>query len=92
MVLKTTAGQVRTGHAITNDWAAPRLLEVAYPIRERFTNSEGRILETVRFSGWVLDHDGGRGTWVEAGWGLPIDGRVYVVDDLRGRGTFGELS
>ena len=89
---KTTAGQVRTGHVITNPWAAPRRLEVAYPVRERFTNPEGATAEAVRFSGWVLGHDGVRGAWVEAGWGQPLDGRVYVVDDVRGRGAFGGLS
>lgn len=89
---ETTADQVRTGHVITNDWAAPRLLEVAYPVRERFVNPEGATLDVVRFSGWVLGHDGVRGVWVEAGWGLPADHRAYVVDDMRGRGAFGELS
>lgn len=91
-MIKTTAEQVRTGQIITNDYARPRTFEVAWPVRQRFTNPEGATMDVVRFTGWKLGHDGGRLEWTEASGGMLPGGRVYVVDDLRGRGAWGELS
>lgn len=83
--MKTTAAQIRTGHVITNPYAQPRELEVAYTVRERFTSPEGVTNEVVRFSGWQGD------TWVEAGWGQPLDGRVSILRDVRGPWAFGAV-
>jgi hypothetical protein len=92
---ETTASQIRTGHVIATPYGGRhRTLEVAYTVRERFTNPEGVTAEVVRFSGWELSCDGiRRGAWVEAGWGQRRDGRVYIVADNRRQPvTFGSLA
>jgi hypothetical protein len=82
----STASQIRTGHVFATPYA-PRhkTLEVAWTIRERFTNPEGRTLDVVWFAGWERwNGETERGAWVARGWGQPADGRVWITDDTRG--------
>lgn len=68
---------VRTGDVITTPWARPGFtLDVAYPVRERFTSPEGMISEVVRFCG----HDN-FGQWVENAAGMRVGHDVYLVRD-----------
>jgi hypothetical protein len=82
---KTTADRIRTGDVITNVWAQStgKAIEVAYPIRDTFTNPEGARLPRVRFAGWErsLYRPEYVGRWVEAGFGVRPDERVYVITE-----------
>ena len=70
------AREVRTGDTITNDYARKRWMTVDYPTWDRFTNPEGQTFDRIRFTG--TDRCGQH---VELGYGMPPDGRVYVVAD-----------
>ena len=68
---------VTTGMVIMSQWGSPFELEVAYTIRERFTNPEGWTSEVIRFAGW-------QGTkWFPVWGGERLTGKVYLVRDLR---------
>jgi len=81
--IKLPASAIRTGHVIVSMWGhRADSLEVEIVHREWF---EGRPV--VRFTGWAT----GSVERVVRGWGQSIDGLVYVVDDLRGNGSYRNL-
>lgn len=75
--MKRAAEQIRTGDIITTAYARPGWsLDVAYTIRERFTNHEGTTYEVVRFSGFD-----NHGEWREKAAGHRPDQNVYLIRD-----------
>lgn len=78
-MMKRVASEIRTGDIITTVWAMTGgrrdfTLEVAYPVRERFTSPEGTISEVIRFSGWD-QHD----EWRERTAGVRVTDDVYLI-------------